>query len=61
MFTEGRYRMTVCYLDDDPAVVGERLAPVVERAWAGAPARLVLAAPYESMMIWDWSRFGPDS
>ena len=59
MFTEGRHRMTVCYLDDEPAAVGERLAPVVERAWAGAPGRLLLAAPYESMMIWDWDRFGP--
>jgi hypothetical protein len=61
MFTDGRYRMTVCYLDGEPAVVGERLAPVVERLWAGSPSRLVLAAPYESMMIWDWERFGPDA
>jgi hypothetical protein len=59
MFTDGRYRMTVCYLDDEPAVVGERLGPVIEQAWEDAPSRLVLAAPYESMMIWDWSRFGP--
>jgi hypothetical protein len=59
MLTDGRYRMTLCYLDEDPAAVGERLAPVVERAWAGAPSRLVLAAPYESMMLWDWNRFGP--
>ena len=36
MFTDGRYRMTVCYLDDDPAAVGERLAPVVEPG-AGLP------------------------
>ena len=60
MFTEGRFRMTVCYLDDDPAEVGERLGPVVEAAWRGAPSRLVLAAPYESMMIWNWDRFGPE-
>jgi hypothetical protein len=59
MFTDGRYRMTVCYLDDDPSAVGERLAPVLERAWLGAPSRLILAAPFESMMIWDWDRFGP--
>ena len=61
MFTDGRYRMTVCYLDDDPAAVGERLAPVVEEAFRDAPSRLVLAAPYESMMVWNWSRFGPDA
>jgi hypothetical protein len=58
-FTEGAYRMTLCYLDDEPAVVGERLAEHVEGAWAGAPARVVLAAPYESMMSWEWDRSGP--
>jgi hypothetical protein len=42
-------------------VVGERLAEVVERGWAEAPSRLVLAAPYESMMRWEWDRFGPDA
>jgi hypothetical protein len=57
MFTEGSYRMTVCYLDDDPATVAERLAPVVSRASASAPVRLLLAAPFESMMLWDWDRF----
>jgi hypothetical protein len=61
MFTDGRFRMTVCYLDDEPAVVGERLAEVVGRGWAEAPSRLVLAAPYESMMRWEWDRFGPDA
>ena len=59
-FTKGHYRMTLCYLDEDPATVGERLAPVLEKAWSGAPARLVLAAPYESMMVWDWNRFAPE-
>jgi hypothetical protein len=57
MFTDGDLQMTLCYLDDDPATVGERLAPVVTRATAQAPTRLLLAAPYESMMIWDWDRF----
>ncbi len=59
MFSDGRYRMTLCYLDDDPPATGERLAPLVNRAWAPAPARLVLAAPFESMMRWEWDRFGP--
>ena len=57
MFSEGAYRMTVCYLDDDPATVGGRLAPLVDRWWATGPSRTLLAAPYESMMIWDWDRF----
>ena len=37
-FSPGRYRITTCYLDDDPAAVGERLAPVLERIWEDAPA-----------------------
>ncbi len=59
MFSDGDLRMTVCYLDDDPPVVAGRLAPVVERCWAGAPARVVLAAPFESVVRWEWDRFGP--
>ena len=59
MFSEGDYRMTVCYLDDDPATVGERLAPVLDRWWTTAPVRPVLAAPFESMVVWDWDRFVP--
>jgi hypothetical protein len=57
MFTAGEYRITVCYLDDEPAAVGDLLAPVLERLWAAAPARPLLAAPFESLMRWDWTRF----
>jgi hypothetical protein len=58
-FKEGDYRMTLCYLDDEPAEVGTRLEPVLHKAWFGAPSRPVLAGPFESMMRWDWDRFGP--
>jgi hypothetical protein len=34
---------------------------VVRECWATAPGRLVLAAPFESMMRWDWDRFGPST
>lgn len=53
MFTGGHYRMALCYLDDDPATVGQRLVGVVDRSWSSAPSRLVLAAPFESMVHWD--------
>jgi hypothetical protein len=58
-FTDGAFRMTLCYLDDEPAAVGERLGAHIERAWKDVPARIVLGAPYESMMSWEWNRFGP--
>ncbi len=59
MFSDGSFRMTVCYLDGDPAAVAEQLGPLVEGGWAGAPSRVVLAAPFESIVRWDWDRFGP--
>jgi hypothetical protein len=58
-FTPGIFRITACYLDEDPATVGARLAPVLEQIWRSSPVRPLLAAPFESMMRWDWDRFGP--
>jgi hypothetical protein len=58
-FSPGTYRITTCYLDEDPATVGERLAPVLNDIWKDAPVRPLLAAPFESMMIWNWDRFAP--
>jgi hypothetical protein len=58
-FTPGAFRITACYLDEDPATVGAALTPVLKRIWQTAPVRPLLAAPFESMMIWDWDRFGP--
>jgi hypothetical protein len=53
MFSEGDYRITACYLDDDPATVGERLGPVLSEWWRDAPYRPVLAAPFESLVRLD--------
>ena len=36
-FTAGKFRITLCYLDEDPAQVGARLEPVLRQAWSGAP------------------------
>jgi hypothetical protein len=58
-FTPGVFRITVCYLDEEPAEVGRSLAPVLEGLWRTSPVRPVLAAPFEPMMRWDWERFGP--
>jgi hypothetical protein len=60
-FSTGRYRITTCYLDADPATVGRRLEPVLAGIWEKAPVRPLLAAPFESMMRWDWERFGSSS
>ena len=57
MFTEGDYRMTVCYLDDDPAAVGERLRRSLDRRWGGraGPAGAGRAVRVDDH--WDWDRF----
>ncbi len=59
MFSPGAHRIIVCYLDDDPATVGERLSPLVREAWDSVPAQLALAAPFESLIHTDLDRFGP--
>lgn len=58
-FDDGEYRITVCYLDDDPPVVAERLREPLADAWAAAPVRPLLAAPYETVSVWDLDRFAP--
>ena len=56
IYTPGRYRVTVYYLDEEPAEVGERLAGPLRRSWTTA-TRPLLAAPLESMFRSDWDRF----
>jgi hypothetical protein len=58
-FSPGRRRITLFYLDEDPATVGADLGPALSKAWEGAPTTPLLAAPFESMMHWDWQRFSP--
>jgi hypothetical protein len=52
-FTDGDIEITVCYLDEDPAAVGRLLGPRLAEQSADTASRLVLAAPFESMMVWD--------
>ncbi len=58
-FSPGDLRMTVCYLDGEPVEVAGRVQEVLRPAWADAPAPPLLAGPYESLVRWDWERFGP--
>ncbi len=61
MFSEGDYQIITCYLDEDPASVGERLGPFFAERWKTAPVEPVLAAPFESLLLCDWDRFSPRS
>ena len=57
MFSKGEFRVTVCYLDADPATVGAALAPIVRERWRHDGVEARLAAPFESVVRWDWERF----
>jgi hypothetical protein len=54
MFTEGILRITICYLDEEPVTVAHRLASTLDQVWDAVPTRLLLAAPFESIVRWDW-------
>jgi hypothetical protein len=57
-FARGNFRLSVCYLDGEPAQVAPDLARLWERAWDRGPLRPLLAAPFESVISHDWDRFG---
>lgn len=53
----GRYRITVCYLDDDPLRVSARLGPVLASEPGGPDAETVFAGPLETITPWRWDWF----
>jgi hypothetical protein len=53
-YTDGDYRITVCYLDGDPGETATALGPLIEEAWRDAPVTPLLAAPFASLVPWVW-------
>lgn len=58
-WTAGARRITVCWLDDPPLAVAERLAPLLDSRFAGAEtgSRVVFAGPFETITPWKWDWF----
>jgi len=52
-------QITYCFLDDDPTVVGKRLRPVLLERWARAGIEPQLAAPFHTLVSYEWDRFLP--
>jgi len=53
-------QVTFCFLDDDPIAVAERIGPVLERRWAdGGGVVPRLAAPFFSVVPYEWDRYLP--
>jgi hypothetical protein len=52
-------QVTYCFLDDEPAAVGERLRPVLEARWTRERVSALLAAPFHTLVDYDWGRHVP--
>jgi hypothetical protein len=52
-------QITYCFLDDDPAAVGERLRPVLASRWNREDVSPLLAAPFHTLVDYDWGRYLP--
>ncbi|MCK9564260.1 MAG: hypothetical protein M0R02_16220 [Bacteroidales bacterium] len=52
-------QLAYCFLDGDPVAVAERLRPLLERRWAETGVRPLLAAPFYTVVPWEWDRYLP--
>ena len=53
-------QVTYCYLDDDPVATGERFGDVMRRRWASGEIEGLLAAPFETLVPFEWTRHLPN-
>lgn len=52
-------QITYCYLDDDPITVAKSLREHVEERWKSGAVRGLLAAPFFTVVPFEWSRHLP--
>jgi hypothetical protein len=52
-------QLAYCFLDDDPIATGERLRGTLERRWAATDIVPLLAAPFHTLVPFEWDRFLP--
>ncbi len=52
-------QITYCFLDGDPAETGRQLRPVLEQRWADGSVVPLLAAPFHTIVRYDWGRYLP--
>ena len=51
--------LSLCFLDDDPPAVGERLRPVLARRREAIGVAPLLAAPFHALVPHEWDRYLP--
>lgn len=52
-------QVTYCYLDEDPVAVAAKLADVMKQRWASGAIQGLLAAPFHTIVPFEWSRYVP--
>jgi hypothetical protein len=52
-------QVTYCFLDGDPVETAERLRLPLERRWASGEIVPLLAAPFHTVVPFEWERFLP--
>jgi hypothetical protein len=53
-------QVSYLFLDDEPAIVAERLRPRLEERWSRTGLEPLLAAPFHSLVAYEWDRFLPN-
>lgn len=51
--------ITYCFLDDDPVATADRLRPVLTARWAESRIEPLLAAPFFTIVPYEWDRYVP--
>jgi hypothetical protein len=57
--TAAGQQITYCFLDDDPVKTAERLLPVLEQRWQAKHIQPLIAAPFYSVVPYEWDRYLP--
>jgi hypothetical protein len=52
-------QVTYCFLDDDPVATALRLHRSLEERWASGKVVPLLAAPFHTLVPFEWDRYLP--
>ena len=52
-------QVTYCYLDDDPVAAAGPLGGALQERWGSGATEALLAAPFHTIVPFDWARFLP--
>lgn len=56
---EGVKQVSLCFTDGDPVAVAHRIQPALEDRWADGLVKPLLAAPFHTVVPFDWDRHLP--